>query len=400
MARMRATRAIVYLSHLQQNIRALHAHLEQASGGTGTRICVAVKADGYGHGAVEVAKAAVQAGADHLAVATAEEGSELRQGGLRVPILLYSLVTPEELGQVVEARLTPLVADLAYAEHLDREAAAHRRVCSVHAVVDTGMGRIGCRPDELPILAEGLSRFEHLELHGVGTHFPDADGADPSFTEHQIERFAAAVQAVRARGIDPGIVHAANSGASVHYPASWLDMVRPGISVYGYYPSTEQARPLPLTPVMELETRIVFLKQVPAGTPISYGLSYYTERESWIATLPVGYGDGVSRLLSNNGEVLVRPAGTEPFAAPIVGRVCMDQIMINLGERCRAALYDRVTLFGPDPAGPSAETVALRTGTIPYEVTCNISSRVPRVYCTEPFRAGSEPAQEQVDDRL
>lgn len=383
---MRSTRAIIHLDHLKSNIRALREHLRRhsrSSEGAETRICVAVKADGYGHGAVAVARAAVEAGADHLAVATAEEGSELREHGVRVPILLYSLLTPEELPEVVESRLTPLVADAEYAALLEREAAARSRRCAVHAVVDTGMGRIGCKPEELPALADVLTSFEHLDFAGVGTHFPDADGKERAFTERQIERFTEAVRATRARGIDTGIVHAANSGASVHYPAAWLDMIRPGISVYGYYPSTEQERPVQLTPVMELETKIVFLKQVPEGTPISYGLTYYTREQSWIATLPVGYGDGLSRLLSNVGEVLVHPSGGESFRAPIVGRVCMDQIMINLGPSKRASLYDRVTIFGPDSAGPDAETVALQTGTIPYEVTCNISARVPRIYRDE-----------------
>lgn len=380
---MRSTRAIVHLHHLKENIRTLHGHVLDNGNQRDVRLCVAVKANAYGHGIVNVARAAIEAGADHLAVATADEGALLREHGIRVPILVYSLLTPEEIPEAVRARLTLFVADAGYARAIEEEALRQETRCAVHAVVDTGMGRIGCKPAELPALADVLSSFEHISFAGVGTHFPDADGDDPAFTEHQIERFTTALSATVARGIDTGIVHAANSAATVYYPGSWLNMVRPGIAVYGYCPSSAVGSPLSVTPVMELETRIVFMKQVERGTPISYGLTYRTSERTWIATLPVGYGDGVSRLLSNCGHVLVHPSNGAAFTAPIVGRICMDQLMIELGPAARAALYDRVTLFGPHAAGPTAETVANLIGTIPYEVTCNISPRVPRVYYDE-----------------
>ncbi len=373
---MRPTQAVIHLGNLRHNITALMEHTARHDPNRRRPLfCVAVKADGYGHGVCEVAETALELGAEYLGVAAVSEAEKLRAHGVRAPILLYSLTDPTEFDTIAELRLAPFVADAAYIADLDRAAAERRRVIGVHLKVDTGMGRIGCRPAEARELAAQVIACEHLRLDGVCTHFPVADTPNSSFTREQAARLSEVVSEIRTAGIDPGIVHAANSGAVIEYPETWFDMVRPGISVYGYYPSGDQDRPLELKPVMEFRSQVVFTKRVPKGTGISYGLSYHTTQDTTIATVPAGYGDGFNRLLSDRGEVLIR--GTR---YPIVGRVCMDQFMVDIGPEPEVQTGDAVTLFGPDRAGPSAEEIADLTGTIPYEVTCSPTARVPRVY--------------------
>jgi alanine racemase len=272
-----------------------------------------------------------------------------------------------------------MVTDLELADLLDAAARRAGVRLQVHLKVDTGMGRIGCSTADAPAVASHITLRGNLHLEGVSTHFALADSADPAFTRDQIERFDTAVAAIRERGVDPGIVHAGNSGGVLAFPEAWYDMVRPGIMAYGYYPSDEQERALDIRPVMELESRLVFIKEVEAGTPVSYGATWHATHRTYVGTVPVGYGDGYNRLLSNRGRVLIRG-----MSYPIVGRVCMDQIMVDLGPVCTVERYDPVTLFGPDPAGPDAEELATICGTIPYEVTCAVSKRVPRVYVDEP----------------
>ncbi len=373
---MRPTQAVIHLDNLRHNITTLMEHTASRSANRRRPLfCVAVKADGYGHGVCEVAEIALELGAEYLGVAAVSEATKLRSQGVGGPILLYSLTDPAEFATIAELDLAPFVADSEYIAKLDRAAADCRRVVGVHLKVDTGMGRVGCRPEEARDLASQILACGHLRLDGVCTHFPVADTPNSSFTRRQAERLAEVAAELRAAGINPGIVHAANSGAVIEYPETWFDMVRPGISVYGYYPSGDQERPLELKPVMEFRSQIVFTKRVPKGTGISYGLSYHTEKDTVIATVPAGYGDGFNRLLSNRGEVLIR--GTR---YPIVGRVCMDQFMVDIGPEPEVQTGDTVTLFGPDQDGPDAEEIANLTGTIPYEVTCSPTARVPRVY--------------------
>ncbi len=367
---MRSTRALIHTENFRNNIRLVRKQV-----GPGRLICAAVKADAYGHGAVEMARLAVEEGVERFAVAAVEEGQILREKGIDQPILILSLVTPDEISDLVKADLQPLVADAAYVELLDREASNLGRVVRVHLHVDTGMGRIGCAPGDAASFAEYISSLENVKLEGISTHFACADSIDRTFTDKQLSLFKAAVDSVRASGIDPGIVHTSNSAAIMDYPESWIDMVRPGIMLYGYYPGNETERKLPLKPVMELQSKVVFLKKVPAGQTLSYGATYVTKQETVIATIPAGYGDGYNRLLSSKGEVLIRGK-----KYTISGRVTMDQCVIDLGEDTDVRLYDDVILFGPDPAGMNAEDIADLTGTISYEVTCNINKRVPRIY--------------------
>lgn len=369
---MRATRATIDLAQLRANLRAVQRSLT-ARGGRRPRICLALKAAAYGHGAVPVARAALQAGASAFGVATVAEGVELRAAGITAPILLFSLPLPEEAAEIVRARLTALCADAALGRDLARAAASAGRTVAVHLKVDTGMGRIGCRPDVAAELAQELRRLPALRLTGVCTHFALADQPDQEFSRAQLTAFNRAVAAIPDH--HRLLRHAANSGAIVGLPAAHLDLVRPGIIAYGYYPGEHQRRTVPVRPVMELATRVVYLKRVPAGTGLSYGLTYRTAAATLIATLPVGYADGYPRILSGRTEVLIRGR-----RYPVAGRICMDQCLVDLGPRPDVARYDRAVLFGPDPAGPDAAELAAAADTIPYEITSRVAARVPRLY--------------------
>ena len=369
---MRATRATIDLRQLRANLQAVRRSL-RGSGGRRPRVCLAVKAAAYGHGAVPVARAALQAGVSAFGVATVAEGVELREAGITAPVLLFSLPLPEETAAIVRARLTAVCADAALGRDLARAAASAGATVAVHLKLDTGMGRIGCTPDAAAELAQELRRHPGLRLTGVCTHFALADQADQEFTRTQLAAFDRAVAAIPDH--HRLLRHAANSGAVVGLPAAHLDLVRPGIIAYGYYPGERQRRTVTVRPVMELATRVVYLKRVPAGTGLSYGLTYRTSAATLIATLPVGYADGYPRILSGRSEVLIRGR-----RYPVVGRICMDQCLVDLGPRADVARYDRAVLFGPDPAGPDAAELAAAATTIPYEITSRVAARVPRVY--------------------
>jgi alanine racemase len=370
---MRATKAIIHLDNLRYNIGIIRSLLKPE-----TKICAAVKADAYGHGAVEVSKAAIEEGVSFLGVATSGEAEELRNAGITCPILLLTLPIPEEIPLLVEFSVSPLISDAAAIESIERECRRQKKRAAVHLDIDTGMGRVGCTPDAALAIARRIVDSPSITLEGVCTHFAAPEELNGGFTEQQGMLFFETVKRLRRNGIDTGIVHAANSGAILTHPQWNFDMVRPGILLYGYYPSRVMPGQPRFLPVMELETRIVFMKRVPAGTPISYGMTYRTSRETVIATINVGYGDGYSRLLSNKGRVLINGK-----SYPVVGRVCMDQTMVNvshLDDVAVAALHQKGVRFGPDPEGCSAWDIAELTGTIPYEVTCNVNKRVPRVF--------------------
>jgi alanine racemase len=366
---MRATRALIHLENLKNNIQALRTRI-----GDGPKICFPVKAGAYGHGAVEVSRFALDHGVSHLAVATVEEGAELRDAGIEAPVLLFSLPQDEELDECVIRNLNPLVPDLSFAEKLEEAAARRGRRLAVHLKIDTGMGRIGCVPGEAAALAQSVSLLPHLLLGGTATHLAVSDSPLPehrAYTGEQLALFRKAVASIREAGIDPGLVHAANSGAVVFHDDSYFDMVRPGILLYGYTP--EWPFTPAIRPVMELRTRIAFIKNVKKGQSVSYGRIWKAPHDTVIATLPLGYADGLARALSGNHEVYIRG---RPY--PLAGRICMDQCMADLGPCSGLGLWEDVTVFGGD--APDAAKVAEKLGTIPYEVTCLITRRVPRVY--------------------
>jgi alanine racemase len=365
---MRATRAVIHLDRFCRNLRAVRERI-----GPRRRICVPVKADAYGHGAVQIAGAALAAGASHVAVAAVSEGVELRAAGIGADILLLSQALPEEIPEILRSGLTPLVSDKEFAGELARAAAARGLCCPVHLKIDTGMGRLGCPPEEAPGLAAAIAAEKSLCYAGTATHLAAADSSlpgDRAYTGEQLARFREAVERIRAAGMDPGIVHAANSGGLLLHEASWLDMVRPGILLYGY---NLTGADFAAEPVMELVTRVTFIKRVKAGESLSYGRTWVSPRDTWVATLPVGYGDGLPRRLSGNWQVLIRDR-----LYPLVGRICMDQCMADLGPETEIPRWEEAAVFGG--RAPGAADMAERLGTIPYEITCDINKRVPRVY--------------------
>jgi alanine racemase len=367
---IRDTRAVIDLSAVARSIRGIRGLV-----GDRVRIMAVVKADGYGHGAVQVARTAISAGATHLGVAYAQEAVEICRAGLSAPILILGAAPPESIETVLKYGLAQSVCDTESPKALSA-ASPVERPARVHVKVDTGMGRIGVTPAETPDYIAFLRRLPNLVIEGIFTHFPKSDEADPAFTNRQIEQFTGLLKELSARGINIPIRHMANSGGVLAFPASYLDMVRPGIMIYGLYPSREVRRSIPLTPAMSLVTRIRFLKRVPGGTPISYGGTFVTSAETDVATLPIGYADGYRRLLSNNYEVLVRGK-----RAPVIGRVCMDMTMVDVTHIKEAAVGDEVVLMGRQgTAEISTDEMAEKLSTINYEITCLVGRRVPRVY--------------------
>lgn len=383
---MRATQAHIHLDNLRKNIEVIKGFVHNNA-----RICIPVKANAYGHGATRVAIAAIKSGADFLAVASIQEGIELRESGIVAPILSLSLPTPDEIPSIIVHSITPLVFDPEFIAQLDEAASKMHRTIPVHLKIDTGMGRIGCPYDEACNVAKLIASKKSLFLEGTCTHFAASDSLDPSdidYTKLQFSRFMQAVDSIKKEGIEPGIVHCANSGAVLLYPEMHLDMVRPGIIVYGYFPDEGSENELirahlekkfdktiELFPVMEVKTQVVTIKRVKQGCSISYGRTWTAEEDTDIATLPIGYADGLLRRLSPGLNVLINGK-----LYPVVGRICMDQCMVNLGTNHGVKLWDSVTVFGPDKAGLSAADLALNAGTIPYEITCDINKRVPRIF--------------------
>ncbi len=373
---MRATKAIIHLDNLEHNIKQIKQTLAPE-----TKICLPVKADAYGHGAIRTAITAIRAGVSYLAVASVQEGIELREAGIVAPIISLSLPILEEIDSIIDYKLEPLVIDEEFINELNRAADAQKKTVAVHLKIDTGMSRIGCKPSEAVKLATQIVRAKHLRLQGVATHFAVADSdaeSDRAFTKNQLERFRDAIEAIRQTGIRIPLVHAANSGAVQLLPEAQFDMVRPGLLAYGYLPIQGAATALDVKPVMELVTQVVLIKQIRAGTCVSYGRNWAAPQDTYIATLPIGYADGLRRALSPGLKVRI---GNEFF--PIVGRICMDQCMVDLGAHPWVQRWDEVCIFGPAPQDNSAQTLADIAGTIPYEITCGIHKRVPRVFINE-----------------
>jgi alanine racemase len=377
---MRATKAIVHLDSFLGNFKAIQERV-----GPGRRICVPVKADAYGHGAAIIARESLAAGAFCLGVADAQEGAALRNEGISAPILLFSQPLPDEIPEIIKNSLSPLVSDGEFIALLAKTAAEAKIRLPVHLKIDTGMGRMGCTPAEAPSLARQIASCAVLEYAGTATHLAVSDSTAPkdmAYTEQQITGFKEALEQIRAEGIDPGIVHAANSGAIVLHPKAWFDMVRPGIILYGYnFTASEEAGARSLSPqvkpIMELRTNVALIKQVKKGWTVSYGRTWTADCDTAIAVLPVGYADGLPRLASNKWQAVINGK-----TYPLVGRICMDQCMADLGPGTPAGRdvrrWDEASIFG-GPA-PDAAVLAERIGTIPYEITCNINKRVPRVY--------------------
>jgi alanine racemase len=317
-------------------------------------------------------------GVEWLGIATVPEGLQLRQAGIRLPILKFSPAFPEEIEPAVLSGLTLTVCEAANVDALEQVCRAAHFRADVHLKVDTGMGRIGVSTSDAPALAAYIERrCPHLRLEGVFTHLPVSDDADPTYTRAQIERFKAVADPIHtAIGRRVSLVHCANSGAVLGHPPGWLDLVRPGIMIYGYRPDPGTPATIPLKPGLSFITRVSFLKKVAAGTSIGYGRTWFAQEDTWIATIPAGYADGFNRLFSNRGRVLINGR-----SYPVVGRVCMDQSMINLGPETDVRVGDEVVLIGRSGDEEiTCDEWARILRTITYEVTCQINTRVERIY--------------------
>lgn len=370
----RPTWAEIDLDNLTHNFRATKTAVA-----AGVSIMAAVKSDAYGHGAIECAQALERAGAKWFGVALPEEGSALRDSGITSPILSLGGFWEGQEESLISHRLTPVVFRLDLLERLSRAARASGAVADYHLKIDTGMGRLGVPYDELGNFLDEAARFQNVRLDGVMTHLASADHPDQrEFTEGQLKLFEAAVELVRTQGFRPTWIHEANSAGTHAYPSSRGNLVRLGGVLYGLWRDVtdHSIEPLDWRPVMSLHTRVMLLKTVPAGSPLGYGGTFVTERESRIATLAIGYEDGLRRDLSNRGKVLVRGE-----LAPIVGRVSMDLTLVDVTGIAGAAVGDEVVVIGSQGARLiTAEEVASQCRTISYEVTCGISDRVPRLY--------------------
>ena len=341
------------------------------------KIIGTVKADAYGHGAVEVAEVLAENGVDMFSVAMIDEGINLRNNGIKAPILVLGLTPPEYVKEAIEYDLIQTVSDYNTAEAISKEAKKLNKKAVIHIKIDTGMGRIGFKPNEDAFdEIEKISKLENIEINGIFTHFCTSDEKDKTFTYTQKERFVYAVTELEKRGINIPIKHASASAGLMDFDDLFFNAVRPGIILYGYYPSDEVMKDrLPLKPVMSLKSYVMFIKDIENGDTIGYGRTYKADEKRTIATIPAGYADGYNRLLSNKGYVLVNGK-----RAHLRGRICMDQCMADI-TGIEAKQWDEVVLMGKQGNEEiTADEIAKEIGTISYEVLCMVSKRVPRVY--------------------
>jgi len=374
----RPTRAEIDLTAIAANVRTACK-----LAGTAAAVMAVVKADAYGHGAVPVARAALGAGATWLGVAAPEEAAALRAAGIRARILVLGPIVKEQAGLVAAHDLDQCVSDPAQAEALSREAASRGHIQRLHLKVDTGMGRVGLPPRAVRLAAERIATLPAVQTVGLMTHLADADADDPAFTQEQLARFEAVSRDLCAAGMPIPLRHAANSAALIRHPEARLDLVRPGIMLYGCPPCLPPDPGDPaLVPALRLRTAVSQLADLAAGGSVSYGRTFVAPRDMRVATLPIGYADGLARLLSGRGQVLIRGR-----RAPILGRVCMDMTMVDVTHVSDVRVGDEAVAIGRQGAEEiTADEVADLTGTISYEVLCRIGPRVPRSY-----RGGDPP---------
>jgi alanine racemase len=370
------TWAEIDLDAITFNVHAFQRHV-----GERVKVIAVVKANAYGHGAAAVAKAALQAGAAMLAVHRAIEGVELRKAGIGAPILVMGYTPPSGAEMVVEWQLTPSLITLEFAQALAARASGLGTAAQVHVKVDTGMNRYGLMPGEVLEFIKALQGLAGLEVQGMFTHFATADWVDPGEARRQLTVFNQVRAAVSQAGISIPLVHAANSAAAMRLPEAHFDAVRPGIGIYGLDPSSEWPPVFEIRPALALKSQVCRVRDLPAGAGIGYGRTYITEKAMRVALVPVGYGDGYHRCLSNQGTVLVRGQ-----RARLLGRVSMDQIVVDVSHIPVVQMEDEVVLIGRQgDQSIRAEEIAKLAGTINYEVTTSLLPRVVRV-----FRQGGE----------
>lgn len=361
------------------DIRALVHNLNEAKrlAGSKSQILAVVKADAYGHGAVAISEALVRNGIQYLGTALVEEAIELRDAGIKVPIIVLGGIFEEQIPKIAEYGLTPVVYQEGFLKAIANEARKCNKKINIHIKIDTGMGRIGVLPYDAVDFVKKAASQKNIKVEGIMTHFADADLADKAYAEKQMAEFTSIADKLDKDGIKIPYQHIANSAALVSFENDRFNMARPGIMLYGYAPfSKGKEGELNLIPVMSLKTKILHLKRVLAGAYISYGRTFVAKRDSIIATLPVGYADGYSRALSNKGAVIVKGK-----KAPIAGRVCMDMTMIDVTDIDGVEINDEAVLIGSQGKETiTADDIAMLANTISYEVLCCIGKRVPRVY--------------------
>jgi len=361
----------ISLDAVSHNVKAFKQHIQQ-----GTRLMAVVKADGYGHGALEVAEEALEAGADYLAVALLDEAIALREAGISAPLLVLGYTKPEAIKAAIKYDITLTVYTMEVAERMKQVALETGQALNVHIKIDSGMHRIGIKNAEDALELARVFASSNVTVEGIFTHFADADSPDAAYTEKQFSKFMEVVRYLEDHGVAIPIKHCCNSAGTINFRHMHLDMVRVGISLYGLYPNEDMRETIHLRQVMSFKTKPVMIKTVAQGEPISYGRTFAPDEEARIATIPVGYADGFSRLLSNRGNVTINGK-----RMPIVGRICMDLSMIDVTEMSELSFDDTVTLFGEPEDGciPLGEVADLM-GTIHYETVTLIGKRVPRVY--------------------
>ena len=368
---IRPNYAEIDLSNLAHNITSMKRSLKP-----GTKFLAVIKANAYGHGIVQISNAALRCGADYLGVAIPEEGKTLREAGITAPILDFGGLLPENANMIVDYDITPTVFSPVILKALQEKAAQKGKKIKIHIKVDTGMNRIGIKTEEeLNALLELLKECPDIIFEGMYTHFAVSELPDKSFTLMQGERFRHFAELVRKAGYHP-ILHAANSGALLDLPDLHFDMVRGGLAMYGYYPGEFSSREVELKPILTWKTCVVHVKNMEPGETVSYGRTFTAERPTRVATLPVGYGDGYKRSLSNKAYVLIHGK-----RVPVIGTVCMDQLMCDVSELCDVAVGDEAVLIGSQGSEHiDAEEMASWADTISYEILLSISERVPRLY--------------------
>ncbi|MFQ5602479.1 MAG: alanine racemase [bacterium] len=367
---IRPTIAEVDLRAISNNIKAIRRKVTPA------QVMAVVKANAYGHGLKEVAKIAMANEVNYLGVALLEEGVQLRTLSKQFPVLVFGGFFESQIEAALRNNLELTLYDGHRARLLSQKAGQLAKTARVHIKIDTGMGRIGVPWSEAVDFIKEVIQLKNIEIVGVYTHFASADERDKSYARKQLQRFQSVLAKLQEAKIHVPLQHAANSGAILDLPESYFNLVRCGVSMYGYYPSRETSESLKLSPAMILKSQIISLKQINKNSYISYNRTYKTDGDTVIATVPIGYGDGYNRLLSNRGKVLI--SGQR---YPVVGRVCMDQIMVDVGPKPQINVGDEVVLLGKQGKEEiSMYEICDLLNTIPYEVTCWISERVPRIY--------------------